>query len=90
MRGMLVHQDQPILGFGHDIGVRHLPPGDAERVACLLRRRGVSRLSPSLGRSRKERAGISKAVSRPLPSRGGVGVGLNRPGATKVKAAPHP
>jgi len=40
MRGMLVDDDQPVLGFGDDIGAGDLPARDAQRKALPLGRGG--------------------------------------------------
>ena len=37
MRGMLVDQNQSILGLGNNVGVGDLPAGDAQRMAHALR-----------------------------------------------------
>jgi hypothetical protein len=49
MRGVLVHDDEAVLGFGDDIGGGDLPPGDAEGEGGGLGWRFRGRFGAGLG-----------------------------------------
>ena len=56
MRGMLVDDDEAILGFRDDIGARHLSARDAERETATFRGRRSGGFGAGLRRRRDERA----------------------------------
>ena len=72
MGGMLIHDDQPVLRFGHDIGFGDLTPRHAERMGGGFRNRFGGRLGAAQGR-REGRGGFAQAAGFSVVGSGGVG-----------------
>jgi hypothetical protein len=69
--GVLVDEDEAVLGLGDDIGGGDLAPGDSEREASRFGRRGEGGFAAGLGGEVVGGLRIAEAV-KPLPFRGGV------------------
>ena len=77
VRGVLIDDDQPVVGLGNNIGARDLAARDAERVDVTLRHRRGRSLGSAHRQGIARRRKIDHTVAEQRMG-GGIGVGAEQ------------